>query len=175
MLVYNWNINVNLLVEYIVVIKVKIKSVKKKRRNIYLAQKNYKKLRSEAHLQLDILEGYFGRNTLNKALVYQQILLHLNSAQKEISYFGLRGVLVGVIATVFTFSFNSMVFPVLIDNIEKSKIFGLLLTVLVSIFFIILFLIAAWEPFSLDRKRRNRLYINEYIIELVKEKVRNNN
>jgi hypothetical protein len=141
-------------------------------KHIYSEQKKYNKLRNAAHDQLVILEEYFGRNSSNKEFIYQQILLHLYSSQKEISYFGLRGVIVGVIATIFTFGFNSMIVPELIKLIEINKIAGLFSTTLISIIFFLLFLYMVREPFILDRNRRNQLYINEYMIELVKEKIK---
>jgi hypothetical protein len=49
----------------IVVIKInKDKNWKKLHESIYLNQKKYKKLRSDAHNELEILEEYFGGNIL---------------------------------------------------------------------------------------------------------------
>lgn len=143
------------------------------RKSIYSEQRRYKKLRSTAHDQLKFLEEHFGGNISSKILVYKQILFHLNSAQKEISYFGLRGVIVSIVAAIFTFGFNSMVIPELLKVIEKHKIAGFVFTMILTIIFLVLFLLTVYEPFSLDRKRRNQLYINEYMIEIVKERIKN--
>jgi hypothetical protein len=151
----------------------KSKRKEKLRMSINADQKRYKKLRSDAHRQLEILEEYFGLNSLNKEMVYQQILFHLNSSQKEISYFGLRGVIVSVVAAIFTFGFNSMIIPELLNIIEKNKVAGLIFTMILTVVFVGMFLLTVQEPFSLDRKRRNQLYINEYIIEIVKDRIKN--
>jgi hypothetical protein len=162
----------NIVIELEVWMK-KAKRLQRLNDQVLRDQKRYKKLRNTAHNELRILEEYFGRTCTDNRLVCQQILFHLNASQKEISYFGLRGIFVGIIAAIFTYGFNSLVLPMLLETLKKNVIGGFLFIIIITIIFILLFFMATWEYFSIDRKRRTQLYINEYMIELIKEKFDN--
>ncbi|RXI96305.1 hypothetical protein DS745_21490 [Anaerobacillus alkaliphilus] len=139
--------------------------------NILYNQVRYKNLRSRAGDELKILEEYFGKNFTSERLKYQSILFHLTAYQKEISYFGLRGVFVGVIAAILTYGFNTVILSEILKVSEETKLAGFITAILSTIIFVLIFYITLWEPFSIDRKRRDQLYINEYMIELVKDKI----
>ncbi|MGM0844995.1 MAG: hypothetical protein ACQEUT_08460 [Bacillota bacterium] len=141
------------------------------KRTVIMKQKKYKELRRLAHEELSILKEHYQSVSIYEEEVLRYILYHLTASQKEISYFGLRGIFVGMIAAIFTFSFNGSIYPQLVKLIDSNAIAGFILSVIMPIIFFSLFLLAVWEPFWSDKKRRDQLYINEYMIELIKKEL----
>ncbi|MFB3168469.1 hypothetical protein P5G62_015230 [Neobacillus sp. 179-C4.2 HS] len=154
--------------------KRKARRIKKK---ILNNQGKYKKLREKARFELTVLEEYFGKSLLDELTIYYEIKKHLEANQKEISYFGLRGVIVGLATAIFVYLFNSQIIPNLgqLNLGKENQIFSYILNQIGAIFAIIIFLVLYFittaDFFIADWKRRNQIYINEYMIKLVEEKI----
>jgi hypothetical protein len=140
-------------------------------------QEKYKKLREKARFELTVLEEYFGKNRLDQLTIYSEIKKHIEAQQKEMSYFGLRGVMIGLVTAIFVYLFNNEIMPNLnigdgeIGNQIYNYILNQIGAVIAVIIFFFLYLIATGDTFIADWQRRNQIYINEYMIKLVEEKI----
>ncbi|MFA9556795.1 hypothetical protein ACERII_05805 [Evansella sp. AB-rgal1] len=131
-------------------------------KRIATEQKQYKKLRNKGHEELDMLEEYFGNSYSDSYSTYKSILFHLQAQQKEKSYFGLLGVVIGILVAIFSFGFTLFISISQVGIIDDP--------ILISGISILIFLFVI-SGYRADKKRRNQLYINEYMIALVKEKM----
>ncbi|WP_223592376.1 hypothetical protein [Neobacillus bataviensis] len=152
----------------------------KKRRKNYIINNldKYEKLRKNAHNELKILETYFGKRQIDQIKIYSDILRHLEATQKEISYFGLRGVYIGLATAIFVYIFNTQIAQNLVQSntdILGNQLLGYILNligaIITIIVFLLLYFLATGDIFISDWKRRNQIYINEYMIKLVQEKI----
>lgn len=138
-------------------------------------QEKYKKLRKKARIELKVLEDYFGKEKLDDLTVYTEIKKHLEASQKEISYFGLRGIVIGLITTIFVYLFNTQINQnigqVNAGNWLSSYIINQIVAIIVVLFFLCIYFLTTSDFFISDWSRRNQIYINEYIIKLVEEKI----
>ena len=141
-------------------------------------QVKYEKLRKKAHFELKVLKGYFGKRQIDQLKVKRDILKHLEANQKEVAYFGLRGVFIGLAVAIFVYLFNTEIIPNL--NHSETEILGngiisflsnIIGAIFAVIIFLFLFLLATRDFFLSDNKRREQIYINEYIIQLVEEEI----
>ncbi|MEK5209856.1 hypothetical protein [Psychrobacillus sp. FSL H8-0510] len=148
----------------------------KTKKKIINNQKKYKKLREKASNELIVLMDYFGKGRLDDLTTYTEIKKHLEAHQKEIAYFGLRGIFIGLVTAVFAFMFNTQVIPKLgtleFGNRLISYIFNQIVVVIIFIIFFLIYYLTAGEFFNADNNRRNQIYINEYMIKLVDEKIK---
>ncbi|MFB3164739.1 hypothetical protein ABLO26_25595 [Neobacillus sp. 179-J 1A1 HS] len=139
-------------------------------------QEKYKNLRDKARIELSVLEEYFGKSRLDQLTIYFEIKKHLEANQKEISYFGLRGVIVGLITAIFVYLFNTQIIPNLGQLDSENQLFSYILNqigaILATIIFLLLYFITIGDFLIADWKRRNQIYINEYLIKLVEEKIK---
>jgi len=155
------------------VIKVN-KSLDKLRKSILDKQKGDEKLRKRAYQELKILEEYFGKRNTNRKDILWHIYLHLEADQKELTYSGNRGVLLGVITTMLLYIFNTGILAKMIETDIKvdswiTKAIGMIfISITVVIFFIIMYFLAVGHFFRDEKKVRKQIYINEYLIKLVK-------
>ncbi len=153
--------------------------MKKMKKNIQHSQKKYKRLREKARVELSVLEEEFGKGRLDQISIYSEIKKHLEAHQKEISYFGLRGVIIGLATAIFGSLFTNQILPNLGKGNDKSfenNIFNYVLNLIggitVIVIFIFLFLMATGDIFLADVNRRKQIYINEYMLKLVEEKMK---
>jgi hypothetical protein len=139
-------------------------------------QEKYKKLREKARFELTVLEEYFGKGRLDKQTIYTEIKKHLEAHQKEISYFGLRGVIIGLATAIFVYLFNTQITPHLgqfdFGNQLLSYIINQIFAIIVVMIFLSLYFIMAGDFFISDWNRRNQIYKNEYMIKLVDERIK---
>jgi hypothetical protein len=140
-------------------------------------QKEYEELRKKAHQELEILEEFFGRRQIDKINIYSSIKRHLEASQKAISYTGLRGVFLGIFTGFLVYIFQTGVLaPLLkmkfsIDNYFLEALSVIIITGILVLFFIGMYFISTGHFFLEDRKRRNQIYINEYLIEFLEERI----
>ncbi|SDN56682.1 hypothetical protein [Bacillus sp. OK048] len=147
------------------------------RNNILNQQDKYEKLRKTAFKELKILEEYFGKRTVDQIQIYRNILKHLEATQKEISYNGVRGVTLGILTTVLVYIFNTGV----IASLLKMKIsLGswiieaiamIIATFILFVYFLVMYFFGASSFFIEDMKRRKQIYINEFLIKTIEEKL----
>lgn len=153
----------------------KKRKISKIRNKILDNQDKYKKLREKARIELTVLEEYFGKSSLDDLTIYTEIKKHLEAHQKEISYFGLRGILIGIITAIFVYLFNTQLTPHIGEVELGSQLWTYIINQIVAIIVILIFLsvyfISTIDFFISDWNRRNQIYINEYIIKLVEEKI----
>ncbi|MEK4083781.1 hypothetical protein [Psychrobacillus sp. FSL K6-1415] len=122
-----------------------------------------------------MLVNYFGNGRLDDLTIYTEVKKHLEAHQKEIAYFGLRGILIGLVTAIFVYLFNTQI----ISNIGghelgsqlSSYIINQIVVIIVFIIFLLIYFITTVDFFIADRNRRNQIYINEYMIKLVDEKI----
>jgi ABC-type uncharacterized transport system fused permease/ATPase subunit len=147
-------------------------------------QKKYEKLRKRAHLELEILEEYFGKRQTYKINIYVDIKRHIEAIQKDISYTGHRGILLGILTGFLVYIFQTGILAPLLktkfttDNYLLEALSVIIITLVLVVFFICMYFISASQFFWEDRKRRNQIYINEYLIKFLEEKIeelKNNN
>lgn len=165
-----------LLITYIKYGDKMIKRKKNKAENKILNnQEKYKKLRNKARGELSVLEGYFGKDKLNDLTICNEIKKHLEAHQKEINYFGLRGIIIGIVTAIYVYLFNTQITPnighFVLDNPIFSYIINQFAVIIVILIFLALYFLATLDFFISDSKRRNQIYINEYMIKLVEEKI----
>lgn len=153
--------------------------MKKFKNTVLDNQERYDLLRKKAYQELKILEEYFGKRQINQRKIYTDILMHIEAAQKELSYTGFRGVLLGLITAVFLYAFNTQIFPILIKikipvegNYFLNASIIIIFESIIFIFFIVLYFITTGSTFWEDKKRRKQIYINEYLIKLVELKIK---
>lgn len=150
------------------------KRIEKLETEILSEQKKYDKLRKDAYKEMQILEEYFGKRKTIRKHVLWEILIHLEARQKDLSYTGNRGVILGVVSSVLVYIFNTGILSELITN----EVIGLWYVRFIAIIvtsstvgaaFMILYTMGTKHFFNEERKIRNQIYINEYLIKLVKE------
>jgi len=138
-------------------------------------QNKYKNLRNIAQNELSVLEGYFGKDKLDDLTICIEIKKHLEAYQKEINYFGLRGIIVGLVTAIFVYLFNTHIIPnigkFVLDNKLYSYFFNQFAVIIVILICLSFYFLATLQFFIPDSKRRNQIYINEYMIKLVEEKI----
>lgn len=146
------------------------------RNSILNKQKDYHKLRRRAHAELAIIEEYFGSRTSDKLTIYTDIINHLKASQKHIAYTGFRGILLGLVTTIFVYLFTKGVINNLLDNKGTYQVYTDAIPLIIAISLIVIIFLAMYflgtsHFFLDDNKRRNQLYINEYIIHLLEGKI----
>ena len=163
------------------------KNIDKKRKSEFnrVTKKLEKKLilREQANKELDILINILSKEIRSEKEVWEEILSLLEADQKELNYFGYRGVLVGIVAVIFTSFFTTYVLPTIIDasevlnNLEfnfKMVIIVVALTILVIIL-LLLWSGVLWQLmtvfFSKEKMIRDQIYINEYLIKVIQRKI----
>lgn len=153
------------------------RKIKRLRKGIIDNQSQYEKLRKKAHFELIVLEEYFGKWLVDKEKIYSEIQRHLEANQKELTYNGLRGVILGILTTILVYIFNTgIIAPLLklklsISNWVADAIGIVIGTMILGIFFLTLYFLGAGQFFIDDLKRRKQLYINEYMLKIVQEKI----
>jgi len=105
-------------------LKMRTKKLKKLKKTVHDNQEKYELLRRKADQELIVLEAYFGKRQIDQKKIYTDILIHLEAAQKELSYTGYRGVYLGLVTSVLLYTFNTQVLPILFGI--KIKLFYLL-------------------------------------------------
>lgn len=150
------------------------RSTNKFAKEILEKQEKYENYRKIAYKELRVIEEYFGKRKSNRKDILWDILIHLEAHQKELSYSGHRGVVLGVITSILVYIFNTGIMKELLENkinahwiIEYTVIF--VTSLIVSIFFIVMFFVATGHFFRDDKKIRKQIYINEFIIKFVKK------
>ena len=158
----------------------KTKKLKKFRNKVLDNQVRYDLRRKEAYQEIKVLEEYFGKRQIDQDRIFTDILLHLEAAQKELSYTGYRGVVLGLVTAVFLYAFNTQIMPTLTSitipnegNYFLNASVIMLFETIVFILFFVIYLIGTSSAFIEDRKRRKQIYINEYLIKLVQMKIKN--
>jgi hypothetical protein len=138
-------------------------------------QEKYKKLREKARFELAVLEEYFGKGRLDQLTIYSEIKKHLEAHQKELSYFGLRGVFIGLATAIFVYLFNTQLTPHLgqldLGNQLISYIINQIVAIIVVVLFLSLYFIMTGDFFISDWNRRNQIYKNEYMIKQVEDRI----
>ncbi|CRK80321.1 hypothetical protein [Neobacillus massiliamazoniensis] len=140
-------------------------------------QYKYEKLRKHAYKELKVLEEHFSKRQVDKGKIYSDILIHLQAYQKEISYNGLRGVTLGILTTILVYIFNTGVIAQLLKikismNHWVAEAIGLIFgTIILGLYFLCMYFLGAGHFFIEDIKRRKQIYVNEYLIKIVEEKI----
>lgn len=140
-------------------------------------------LRQQAVKELDILINLLSKEIECEEKMLKEANFHLEAKQKELTYFGYRGIIVGVVVAVLTSIFTSTGFPIVLDAIEKvdqlnsvfEKIIHFLIAVLLILTLVIMcafvFRQSLTPFFGDDKEIRDQIYINEYMIKIVRSKI----
>lgn len=150
---------------------------KKLEEAILSEQNGYEKLRKQAYRELLVLEEYFGRRKVDQISIYLDIKKHLEASQKYTSYTGYRGVFLGLITTIFVYMLTTGVLNKLfnirlsLDNYFSEAIALIIVTPVIVLTFLAMYFLGTIHFFLDDRKRRKQLYINEYMIMLLAERI----
>ncbi|MGD6876147.1 hypothetical protein [Bacillus sp. OG2] len=132
-------------------------------------QAKHEKLRREAYLELSALEEYFSKRRTDKIEILSEILKHLEAYQKEKSYFGLRGIFIGLTTVIFAYLFNTHVVEELIAKGNEANL--LIQTVTITLVSLGLYFIATSPQFFGDLKIRKEIYKTEYMIKVVQDRL----
>jgi hypothetical protein len=153
------------------------KKKEKLKKAILEEQKKYERLRKRAHLELEVLEEYFGKRQINQINIYLDIKRHLEASQIDLTYNGLRGVILGLLTAVLVYLFQTGVLaPLLkikfsIGNYLAEALALIIISAVLALFFFGMYFIGTGHYFIEDRKRRNQIYINQYLIKFLEEKI----
>lgn len=158
-----------------------------KRKESRRITKNYDKtiqLRLKAKEELKILVELSSSVNDSELEVYNEIKFHLEASQKGLTYFGFRGIAIGIVVLIVTNVITTKGVPIIfniseqIDDfssfLEKSLIFALLIAVVMVITLISMFILhQVTLPFRQSEKEiREQIYINEYMLKIVEEKIK---
>jgi hypothetical protein len=153
------------------------KKKEKLKKAILEDQIKYERLRKRAHLELEVLEEYFGKRQINQINIYLDIKRHLEASQIDLTYNGLRGVILGLLTAVLVYLFQTGVLaPLLkikfsIGNYLAEALALIIISAVLALIFFGMYFIGTGHYFIEDRKRRNQIYINEYLIEFLEERI----
>ncbi|MGD6879282.1 hypothetical protein [Bacillus infantis] len=147
----------------------KRKSKKRIISEVYNVQAKHEKLRREAYLELSVLEEYFSKRRSDKIEILSEILKHLEAYQKEKSYFGLRGILIGLTTVIFAYLFNTHILEGLIAKGNEANL--IIQTVTITLLSLGLYFIATSHQFFGDQKIRKEIYKTEYMIKVVQDQI----
>ncbi|MED1202371.1 hypothetical protein [Heyndrickxia acidicola] len=126
---------------------------------------NYEKLQRKAYFDLLVLEEYYGKWNIEQKKVFLEMKKHLEAQQKADSYFGFRGFTIGLIVALIVYLFIVQIPTKFLFLKELSgswflktagAVIGLVLIILYSF---------------IDRERRKQIYIREYMVKLIDEKI----
>jgi hypothetical protein len=147
----------------------KRKTNKKIISEVLSVQAKHEKLRREAYLELSVLEEYFSKRRTDRIEILSEILKHLEAYQKEKSYFGLRGILIGLTTVIFAYLFNTHILEELIAKENNGNLF--IQTVTITLISLGLYFIATSHQFFGDLKIRKEIYKTEYMIKIVQDRL----
>ncbi|RST58592.1 hypothetical protein D5F11_016285 [Siminovitchia terrae] len=166
--------------------KLKKERVEKKRESREITKKyqDTKKLRCKAKAELKILLQLSQKENSSKLEAYKDIKYHLKSSQKELTYFGYRGVIFGFVGVILTSIVTTMIIPMIFEmsdgvnkmhSLNEKIIYAVGITLLISflVFLFVFFSRKVVSPFyDSEKDIRNQIYINEYMINIVDEKIK---
>lgn len=157
---------------------------KKETRRIAKNHENTTKQRLKAKIELNILVNLFSSDIESELDTFKEIKFHLEASQKELTYFGFRGITIGIIVVILTNLITNKGLPIIFDISEQMDKFPTLLdkTIMFAVLIITVmiltgvFVFAYYQfasPFlNSEKKIREQLYINEYMIKMVEEKIK---
>lgn len=166
--------------------KLKKERFAKKKESISLTESygNTIKLRLKAKEELKILIDLFSRDNDNETDAFKEIKFHLEASQKELTYFGFRGITIGIIVVLLTNIIITKGLPIMFDIseqlgkfqslLEKSIWFAFIVVMAMLLigFFMVAFYQFASPILRKEKKIREQIYINEYMIKMVEEKIK---
>jgi hypothetical protein len=142
----------------------KVKSVRRKNK-ILDKHAKYEKLQRKAYFDLLVLEENYGEWNIEPKKVFLEIKKHLEAQQKEASYFGFRGFTIGLIAALIVYVFSLQIPTKFLGLKDLAGSWFLKMAgVVIGLALIILYSFIDW-------KIRKQIYIREYMIKLIDEKI----
>ena len=141
------------------------------------------KLRNKAKEEFKFLLELFEKDSNSELEAFKEIKNHLYATQKELTYFGYRGIMVGFIIVILTNILTTRGLPKILDMIDRVNEFTNIIEKIVSFFILLVFLMLFLLFFSLffwqmvspffinERGIREQIYMNEYMIYIVEEKI----
>ncbi|QTD40614.1 hypothetical protein [Sporosarcina sp. Te-1] len=140
-------------------------------------------LRQQAIKEVDILINLLSEEISCEEKLLKEAIFHLEAKQKELTYFGYRGIFVGVVVVILTNFFTTQGLPTMykilneINNINSifEKTVYYIVAVVVIIILALLFGFALWQSlvpfFGNDKEIREQIYMNEYMIKILQNKM----
>ncbi|WP_147057685.1 hypothetical protein [Sporosarcina luteola] len=140
-------------------------------------------LRHQAVKELDILINLLSKETECEQKVLKEAMFHLEAEQKELTYFGYRGIFIGVVVVILTSFFTNQGLPIMYDFLYRindlSSVFEMAVYYIVLVFIIlilvVLFGFILWQTlipfFGNDKEIREQIYKNEYMIKILQNKI----
>ena len=140
-------------------------------------------LRSRANDELKVLLNVFSKENDNELEILKEIKIHLEATQKETNYYGYRGIVLGLIVVILANIITTQILPLLFEwtqNITEHQtllevvIFEIVLIIICIVFLVIfgfLFRSATKHFYKNEREIRNQIYINEYNLRKIEEKI----
>lgn len=153
-------------------------------KSILLKHKNSEKLRLKANQELKILMEIYSKDYNEEINVLNEIKIHLEATQKEINYYGYRGIIIGLIVVILSNLIATKIFPPIFEIAETVSNFptplekiiyqGILTLFCIFIFGLvaILFLQTTGPFFKKEKNIREQIYINEFNIRKIDEKIK---
>lgn len=142
------------------------------------------RLRSKADDEFKTLLQLFSIDNNSDIEVLKEIKFHLEASQKEVTYFGYRGIVIGVIVAVLTSTVTTQVLPLIFDmsnqiyeqqTVIEILVFSIVVIIITTILFVMVSLLSlqiVYPFFKGDKEIRDQIYINEYMIRVVEEKIK---
>lgn len=112
---------------------------RKIKKKIINNQEKYKKLREKARDELNVLVDFLGKGRLDDLTTYTEIKKHLEAHQKEIAYFGLRGILIGLVTAIFVYLFITQIISNIGVHELGNKLSSYIINQIVVIIVVIIF------------------------------------
>jgi hypothetical protein len=146
----------------------------KKRKSIRIKNKTldklakYEKLQRKAYFDLLVFEENYRKWNIEPKKVFLEIKKHLEAQQKEVSYFGFKGFTIGLIAALIVYVFSTQI-PIKFLGLKDlaGSWFIEMASLVIGLALIILYSFIDW-------KIRKQIYIREYMIKLIDEKIEAN-
>ncbi|QNK86448.1 hypothetical protein H7992_14390 [Sporosarcina sp. resist] len=163
----------------------KINKIRKREFN-KITKKHERKLllRAKANEELDIIINSLSKEIKCEKKLLKEVVFHLEALQKELNYFGYRGIGIGIVVVVLTNFFTTQGIPIMYEALEEidkfsftlEKIIYLVIYMLFFLFLVGTFGFVLWKTlspfFGDDKDIREQIYIYEYMIKIVESKIK---